>query len=105
MSGDYSLGEIAAYLGGELRGEAETRIIGLSTLQSAEEGELSFLANPKYVKYLSGSQAEAVLLTADYAKSFKGRCIVLRDPYLAYAQISAWFDTSQKKSPGVHATA
>jgi len=46
MSGDYSLGEIAAYLGGELRGEAETRIIGLSTLQSAEEGQLSFLANP-----------------------------------------------------------
>jgi len=105
MSGDYSLGEIAAYLGGELRGEAETRIIGLSTLQSAEEGQLSFLANPKYVKYLSGSQAEAVLLTADNAKSFKGCCIVVRDPYLAYAQISAWFDTSQKKSPGVHATA
>ena len=65
MSRDYSLGEIAAYLGGELRGDAETRIIGLNTLQSAGEGQLSFLANPKYVKYLSGSLAEAVLLTAD----------------------------------------
>ena len=104
MSRDYSLGEIAAYLGGELRGDAETRIIGLNTLQSAGEGQLSFLANPKYVKYLSGSLAEAVLLTADTAKTFKGCCIVVRDPYLAYAQISAWFVASQKKSFGIHAT-
>ena len=105
MSRDYSLGEIAAYLGGELRGEAEARIIGLGTIQSAKKGQLAFVANPKYAKYLSDSLAEAVLLTADSAKSFKGSCIVVGDPYLAYARISGWFDISKNKLPGVDTTA
>jgi UDP-3-O-[3-hydroxymyristoyl] glucosamine N-acyltransferase len=48
MTRDYSLGEIAAYLKAELRGDPEVRITGLNTLQDSVEGQLSFLSNTKY---------------------------------------------------------
>jgi UDP-3-O-[3-hydroxymyristoyl] glucosamine N-acyltransferase len=49
MSENYSLGEIAAFLNAELRGDPEIRIKGLNTLQNAGSNELAFLANEKYV--------------------------------------------------------
>ena len=49
MSCDFSLGEIAAFLDVEVRGDADRRITGLSTLQNSEEGHLTFLSNPKYL--------------------------------------------------------
>ena len=62
MSCDFSLGEIAAFLDVEVRGDVERRITGLSTLQNSEEGHLTFLSNPKYLKVLSSCNASAVLL-------------------------------------------
>ena len=87
MTRDYSLGEIAAYLKAELRGDPEVRITGLNTLQDSVEGQLSFLSNTKYSKYLSGSQASAVILSEKNADGYAHDCLVVVDPYLAYALI------------------
>ena len=57
MKRDYSLADIAEFLGAELRGDGSTRISGLNTLQNAGAGELAFLANPKYASQLSGTRA------------------------------------------------
>lgn len=105
MSVEFSLSEIAAYLEAEIRGESELRITGLSTLQEAGEGQLAFLANPKYAKQLSETRASAVILTADKAADFKGNCLIVDQPYLAYARISSWFETSTLKPALIHPSA
>ena len=61
MSVNFALSEIATYLDAEIRGDSELRITGLSTLQDAGEGQLAFLANPKYAKQLSETHASAVI--------------------------------------------
>ena len=63
MAGTYSLGEIAAFLNAEVRGDCELRISGLNTLQDASSSELAFLANEKYVSQLAGSSAAAVIIS------------------------------------------
>ena len=68
MSVTFSLGEIAAYLDAEVRGDSELRITGLSTLQDAGDGQLTFLANPKYTKQLATTKASAVILAPDHAE-------------------------------------
>ncbi len=105
MTRDYSLGEIAAYLKAELRGDPEVRITGLNTLQDSVEGQLSFLSNTKYSKYLSGSQASAVILSEKNADGYAHDCLVVVDPYLAYALISSWFDSAEPRDSFVHPSA
>ena len=114
MKRDFSLGEIAAYLDAELHGEPDLRVRALNTLQDAQAGELAFLANEKYVAHLGESRAEAVILSQKHAvvlmsgatvKNYKGALLIVANPYLGYAKISAWFDRSPQPSAGIHPTA
>ena len=105
MSVDFSLGEIAAYLDAEVRGDSKLRITGLSTLHDAGDGQLAFLDNPKYTKQLATTKASAVILTPDNSVNFAGNCVIVAQPYLAYARISSWFDLSPVKPESIHPSA
>jgi UDP-3-O-[3-hydroxymyristoyl] glucosamine N-acyltransferase len=87
----YHLSELAEHLKGELKGKPSVLISGLSTLQHAKEGDLSFLANPAYAKYLESTQATAVIVAPAYRDAV-ANAIVLDNPYLGYARISQLFD-------------
>ncbi len=80
-------------------------ITGLATLQEAGPGQLSFLANRQYRKFLDESQAAAVLITAEDAEGFTGNAVIVPDPYLAYARISHLFDPKPKAVAGIHPSA
>jgi len=108
MSENYSLGEVAAFLNAELRGDPQLRITGFNTLQNAGSGELAFLANEKYVSQLANSSADAVILSGRHASNiggFSGALLILDNPYLGYAQISKWFDPTPQAHKGVHPSA
>ena len=56
------LAELAALVGGELRGDAAAEVEGVATLAAAGPEQVAFLANSKYRKYLAGTRAGAVIL-------------------------------------------
>ena len=101
----YTLGHLAERLGATLRGSAEKTVSGLATLQEASTDQLTFLANPQYRKFLSDTQAGAVLLTAADAEGFAGNALIVANPYLAYAQLSHLFDRKPRAGAGIHPTA
>ncbi len=101
----YSLGQIADKLNAHLVGNRESRITGVQALDKAQSGQLSFLSSARYRKALLTTQASAVLVTADQAESCPVDALVVDDPYLAYAQISAWFDTRRQSQAGISAAA
>ncbi|PHQ24197.1 UDP-3-O-(3-hydroxymyristoyl)glucosamine N-acyltransferase [Marinobacter guineae] len=101
----YCLGEIASALGAELRGDPDVRVSGLATLQAAGPGQISFLANPSYAKYLADTHASAVIASPATAKDAPTNVLLLDNPYLGYARLSHWFDPAPVASPGVHPTA
>jgi len=105
MKRDYSLADIAEFLGAELRGDASARITGLNSLQHAVAGELSFLANPKYASQLAETEAEAVILGPDQAAGAQGNHLILDNPYLGYAKITAWFTTASCHGASIHPSA
>lgn len=100
-----TLGQLAEALGATLKGPEALQITGLATLQEAGPGQLSFLANPQYRKYLDNCQAAAVLLKAADAEGFAGNALIVADPYLAYARISHLFDPKPKAVAGIHPSA
>lgn len=105
QSFSYTLSELADKVGAEVKGDGQQIITGLNTLQDASEGELSFLANPAYARYLSTTGASAVILAPDQAESWEGDALVLGNPYLGYASLSHLFDTDRGLPAGIHPSA
>lgn len=85
-----SLGELAAMVGGELLGDAETQIIGVADLETAAAGEISFLADAKHLAAVEKTAASAVIVSKTLDHSPRP-AIKVRDPYLAIARIHNYF--------------
>jgi UDP-3-O-[3-hydroxymyristoyl] glucosamine N-acyltransferase len=101
----YALQDLASILGAELVGDPDCQISGLNTLQDAEAGQLAFLANPAYQKYLATTQASAVIIHPKQAEAYTGNKLILNNPYLGYAKLSAEFAPVSVQAAGVHETA
>lgn len=85
------LSEISAFLGGKLNGDPEIEISGLAKIESAKKGDLTFLSNPKYAKYLSTTKASAVLVSHK-EQGVPLAHIQLDDPYLGFVRLTSRFN-------------
>lgn len=102
-----TLAEIVAHLGGEIRGDRETRIARISPLPNAAAGDIAFLANPRYRQYLASTAASAVILSPSLADALPEHvaAILTPAPYLYYAKVAALLYPAKRMSPGVHPSA
>jgi UDP-3-O-[3-hydroxymyristoyl] glucosamine N-acyltransferase len=98
------LRELADRLECRLEGDGELDIAGVSGIQDARPGDVTFLANPKYEKALASTRAAAVILNESAPPA---PCAMLRarDPYLAFARAVGLFAPVSRPAPGVHALA
>ena len=82
------------------------KFLGVGSLTTANQQQLSFLADPHYIASLSISQAGAVLVTASYRDQVPANAIALEvsNPYLAYASASQLF-ARVSPSTGIHPSA
>lgn len=100
-----TLGEVADQLGLECRGERARCLTGLANLALANEHQLSFLANPKFRKFLDDTRAGAIIVSREIADTATFDCLISDNPYLSYARASRLFDNRPRLQPGIHATA
>lgn len=81
-----TLTEIAALVGGEVVGDGAIVIRGVSGIQEAGDGEITFLANPRYAPFLEKSGASAVITGRD-VKPGKKALIRTDNPSLAFTRV------------------
>ena len=105
VSASQTLGEVADQLGLECRGNRSRQLTGLANLALANETQLSFLANPKYKKFLADTRAGAVIVTAELAASAQFDCLISDNPYLSYARATHLFDRRPRVPVGIDASA
>lgn len=87
----YTLGELAHRLGIRFHGDAACEIDGVTTLTDARAGAITFLTNPRYRKFLSNTQAAAVILKPEELEHCPVNALLSDNPYLTYAHVSALF--------------
>ncbi|GAA6141238.1 UDP-3-O-(3-hydroxymyristoyl)glucosamine N-acyltransferase [Hydrogenophaga sp. 5NK40-0174] len=93
-----TLGDIVDALGGELRGDPSTAVRRIASLANAGEGEISFVAQARYVSQASQSAASALIVNEGLASQLDASkvLVVTDDPYLYYARLSQWWRARQR---------
>lgn len=100
-----TLADIAAQLGGDVLGDSQTRISRVAPLATAGQGDITFLANPKFRNQLVACKASAVILRPDVADEFSGPRIVTGNPYAYYARVATLLNPYLSGLSGIHASA
>ncbi len=95
-----SLKELAACLTGTVIGDGGTLITGISGLDEAGEGDITFLGNPKYAQKVATTRASAVILPAG-ADPCGRNGIEVANPYLAFAKVLTLFHVRPPEPRGV----
>ncbi len=98
------LDEIAKALDCELRGAPETEISRVWPVETAKRGDLSFIANARYGRYLSSTQASALILSPKM-DDVDVPTLRTSEPYLAFAMALRLFYTPPPRPDGIHPTA
>lgn len=106
MSATLTLGQIAEELGCEVEGDAARVITGVAALQEACNGDISFLANPKYGQQAEQTHATAVIVGREFNRPCPAALLRVERPDAAFARIAAHFAVlPPKRTPGVHPAA
>ncbi|MBO5873492.1 MAG: UDP-3-O-(3-hydroxymyristoyl)glucosamine N-acyltransferase, partial [Rikenellaceae bacterium] len=57
---------IASFIGGEVVGNKDAKVWSMGKIEEGKEGEISFLSNPKYEKYVYDSGASIVIVNKSF---------------------------------------
>jgi UDP-3-O-[3-hydroxymyristoyl] glucosamine N-acyltransferase len=101
----WTLHDLAAAIGAELRGDGEIRVNHIAPLDQADTTALSFLTSAKYRDHLAQTQAAAVILKPTDAEHFAGAALLMNDPYLGYARAAQVLFPNAAVEPGIHPSA
>jgi UDP-3-O-[3-hydroxymyristoyl] glucosamine N-acyltransferase len=104
-AGPFTLDHIARACGGRVDGDGAVLIRQVNTLERAGEGDIAFLANPKYRGQLAGTRASAVILTAADAAATPIPRLVSEQPYVTYARAALLLNPAAQPAAGIAATA
>ncbi len=101
-SASYTLADLAARVGAQVDGDGTVEITGAAPVERAKTGDISFVANRRYFKYLEKTEASAVVL--DIATPFIRTSVIRHNnPYLTFARIvDILYPDTPYGNPGVH---
>lgn len=100
-----TLREIAALVDGEVVGDDSTVVTGICGIKEAQEGDLTFVANPRYLPLMNHTRASAIITSKD-VKSAPKPIIRTENPSIAFAKMVSLMAPNEVKRPkGIHPTA
>jgi len=90
----FTVQQIAFMLNGKVQGDANLEISNLGKIQEAKQGEIAFLANPKYESYIYTTQATAVIVGKDFEakQTIQATLIIVEDAYSAFSRLLEEYD-------------
>ena len=104
-TGPHRLADVARVAGVDL--DDDTPIHGISPLQTAGPGQISFLDNRRYTELLDTTRAAAVLVLPELAARVPVGSVALPTPtpYVAWAKVASLFHPPPPLRPGIHPSA
>lgn len=101
----YTLSQLAETIGADVQGDKDCQIGNIAPLTRAKPGDITYLTDKKYQKYLSETQASAVLLDAPLSSSCHLNALVMKNPKKGLIQLLQLLRPQRERVPGIHPTA
>src|SRR5260221_9438374 len=95
------LRQLASQLACELVGDGEIEITGVSGMEHAVPGQLTFLANPTYAPKVKQTRASAILIQ-EPVRDLPISSLVSSNPYVDFARALELFYQPPRPAPGIH---
>jgi UDP-3-O-[3-hydroxymyristoyl] glucosamine N-acyltransferase len=100
-----TLAELQADLGGTIRGNPDTKIDGVASLQHAKPHQLGFLLSPRYLAQARASAAGALIVPDTLDAELPQACLAVANPHAGFARAVALLQPEPLLEPGIHASA
>lgn len=99
---EFTARQIAEFLKGEIEGDPEVRVSNVSKIEEGRPGSLSFLANPKYEKYIYETASSIVLINRTFQPERKISATLIRvdNAYEAFASLLDFYKQSAPQKEG-----
>lgn len=94
---------VAGFLKGEIVGNPDIEVWDIAKIEEAQPGNLAFLANPKYYKYLYETKASIVLVNKSMVieGAVNATLIKVDDAYQAFASLLDLYQQSKPVKSGI----
>jgi len=96
--------QIALIVKGKIEGDPNTTVNSFGKIEEAKEGQLSFLANPKYEDYLYSTRASVIIVNENFEAKQPVNATLIRvpDAYTAFATLlSKYQEIKQQQLSGI----
>ncbi|MFT3703392.1 MAG: UDP-3-O-(3-hydroxymyristoyl)glucosamine N-acyltransferase [Agriterribacter sp.] len=87
----FTAAQIAMLINARIEGREDASVGSFSKIEEANEGQLAFLANPKYEEYLYSTNASIIIVndSLELKEKVKGTLLRVPDAYSAFASLLA----------------
>ncbi|MFC5283594.1 UDP-3-O-(3-hydroxymyristoyl)glucosamine N-acyltransferase [Pedobacter alpinus] len=95
--------EISLLLNGSLEGNPEVKVFQLAKIEEAQEGALSFLANPKYEPFIYTTNASVVIVNEDLVldKPITATLIRVKNAYSSFSVLLEKYNSIKLYKSGI----
>lgn len=102
---EFSAGQIAGILGGEVAGNEGAMVSKLSKIEEGTPSSLTFLANPKYAPFIYETEATIAIVGKDFVPEQDLpqtlTLIKVDDPYASFAKLLDFYNTYRHQKTGI----
>ena len=103
----FTLGEIAKKINGRVKGDSNVVITGVAGLEEAKNGDISFVANRRYLNRIGTTKAAAVIVgEGNGAIPEDKNYLVVQNPYLSFLMtVELFYPQNNNFTPSIHPSA
>jgi UDP-3-O-[3-hydroxymyristoyl] glucosamine N-acyltransferase len=103
---NFTAATIAEFLQGSVEGDPQVAVNDISKIEEGTPGTLSFLANPKYEKYIYDTNSSIVIVSADFQpqKTITATLVRVKNAYESFAALLRLYEESKPKKTGISKT-
>lgn len=87
--------QIATHINGKIEGDENATVNGFSKIEEGKNGDISFLANPKYEEHLYTTKASIVVVSSllELKEPVQITLIRVNDPYASFAKLMQFYQS------------
>lgn len=96
----FNASQISSLINGTIEGDAGIVVNSFGKIEDAKQGQLSFLANPKYEEYIYSTGASVIIINdaLELKHPVSATLIRVKDAYSAFAQLLTFYQEMQTRS-------